>query len=99
MFVDNTATISNPDSITYKISTIDRSGRATVIALAPQGDDTLQNLNAQFIQTQELTALGYAVQPYGALFVPMPLATGGDSVYLEAALGASSIVLLRISCI
>lgn len=87
VFVDNSATISNPSTLTYKIASIDKNGKAVVVALNMEDSNTLQDLNAQFIQTSELTSLGYAIQPYGALFVPMPLATGGDSIYLEAALG------------
>ena len=87
VFVDSSATISNPSTLTYKIATIDKNNNAVVVALEQSEDSTLRDLNAQFVQTEALTRLGYAIQPYGALFVPMPLADGGDSIYLEAALG------------
>ena len=42
----------------------------------------------QFVQTEALTQLGYAIQPYGAMFIPVPLAAGGNSVTLVGKLGS-----------
>ena len=89
VFALNTATTSNPSSITYVVESVDKSGEAYVIALVPQDADTLQNHNMQFVQTQALTALGYAMQPYGALFVPVASGTGGP-VTLEGKIGNDS---------
>lgn len=71
VFALSTATTTNPDSVTYVIQSVDVNNNAYVISLIPQDADTLQCKNMQFVQTEALTALGYAVQPYGALFIPM----------------------------
>lgn len=89
VFVTNDASISAPDSITYVVSSTDKAGNAYVIALLPQDADTLGDRNMQFVQTEALTRLGYAMQPYGALFVPVPLAAGGNSVTLVGKLGSA----------
>ena len=87
VFVTNDASISAPDSITYVVSSTDKNGNAYVIALVPQDSDTLGDRNMQFVQTEALTELGYAMQPYGAMFVPVPLPAGGNSVTLKGKLG------------
>lgn len=87
VFAENTADTSNPSTITYVVQTVDKSGNAYVITMVPQDSDTLGDRNMQFVQTSALTSLGYAMQPYGALFVPVPLAAGGASVTLVGELG------------
>ena len=69
-FVDSNASISAPANISYKVSSVDTSDVARVITLIPASVDTLGDRNLQFVQTQALTQLGVAVQPYGAIFVP-----------------------------
>lgn len=87
VFVLNTATTTNPSSITYVVESVDKSGEAYVISLVQSDQDTLQNLNMQFVQTQALTALGYAIQPYGALFVPVGSGGTGGPITLTGQLG------------
>ena len=86
VFVDSTATYDNPSTLTYVVQTVDKSGNAYVIGLVPQDADSLQNRNMQFVQTEALTQLGYAMQPYGALFIPVADGTGGP-VSLEGTIG------------
>lgn len=74
VFALNSATTSNPASVTYVIQTVDKSQNAYVLGLVPVDADSLQCKNMQFVQTEALTASGYAIQPYGALFIPI-----GDS--------------------
>ena len=71
VFCLNTATTDNPASVTYVVESVDKSGKAYVISLIPQDADTLTDRNMNFVQTEALTQLGYAIQPYGALFVPV----------------------------
>ena len=71
VFCLNTATTDNPASVTYVVETVDKSANAYVLSLIPQDADTLQNKNMVFVQTEALTQLGYAIQPYGALFIPI----------------------------
>lgn len=76
VFVDDSATITAPASVAYKVSDVDVSDYAKVITLIPNDVDSLADHNMVFVQTEALTELGIAVQPYGAIFVP---ATALDS--------------------
>lgn len=87
VFVDNTATTENPSTIVYHIQTVDKSEDAYVIGFALNDVDTLQDLNMKFIQSQALTELGYGVQPYGALLVPVKGGVTGAPVTLIGRLG------------
>ena len=82
VFCLNTATTDNPASVTYVIESVDKSANAYVISLIPQDADTLQNKNMQFVQTEALTQLGYAIQPYGALFIPIGASGIGSPITL-----------------
>lgn len=70
VFVDDSANIAAPATIAYKVSAVDSSDAARVITLMPTDVDTLGDRTMQFVQTEALTQLGVAVQPYGAIFVP-----------------------------
>ena len=87
-FVDSNATITNPDTLHYVVNSVDCSDEACVVTLESTDDDTLQNLNAKFIQTQALTGYGYGVQPYGAILMPVPIAH--PSLTLEAELNGDT---------
>lgn len=87
VFVTNDASISNPASLTYVVSAIDKSDYATVITLMPKAVDTLGNRDTHFIQTSDLTALGIGVQPYGAIFVPAGVLEDEDTIDVTTALG------------
>lgn len=76
VFVDDSATITAPASVGYKVSDVDVSDYAKVITLTPSAVDSLADHTMVFVQTEDLTELGIAVQPYGAIFVP---ATALDS--------------------
>ena len=82
VFCLNSATTDNPASVTYVVETVDKSANAYVISLIPQDADTLQNKNMQFVQTEALTQLGYAIQPYGALFIPIGASGIGSPITL-----------------
>lgn len=73
VFVDSNATITSPDNLHYVIESVDNSGEAVVVTFRSIDDDTLQNLNAQFVQTETLTGYGYAVMPYGGIMMPVPI--------------------------
>lgn len=70
VFVDDSADIAAPATIAYKVSAVDSSDAARVITLIPTDVDTLGDRTMLFVQTEALTQLGVAVQPYGAIFVP-----------------------------
>lgn len=89
-FVLNTATTDNPASVTYVIESVDKSGKAYVISLVPQDADTLTDRNMNFVQTEALTQLGYAIQPYGALFVPVGDGGTGSPITLVGELNGDT---------
>ena len=82
VFCLNSATTDNPASVTFVVEAVDKSANAYVISLIPQDADTLQNKNMQFVQTEALTQLGYAIQPYGALFIPIGATGIGSPITL-----------------
>lgn len=88
VFVDSNATITNPDNLHYVVGSVDCSNEACVVTLESTDDDTLQNLNAKFVQTEALTGYGYGVQPYGAILMPVPIAH--PSLTLEAKLNGDT---------
>lgn len=90
VFCLNSATTTNPDSVTYVIESVDKSLNAYVLSLIPQDADTLQNKNMTFVQTEALTQLGYAVQPYGALFIPIGASGIGSPITLVGELNGDT---------
>jgi hypothetical protein len=70
VFVDDSASINAPASLGYSVGAVDQSDYAKVITLIPDGVDSIADQNMVFVQTEALTELGIAVQPYGAVFVP-----------------------------
>ncbi len=90
VFVDNTATITNPATIAYTVESVDQTDYAKVITLIPVNVDTLANTNMLFVQTEDITELGIAVQPYGAIFVPAGALDSATAVELTGKLGADT---------
>lgn len=90
VFVVNTASISNPASLTYTVQAIDTSDYAEVITLVPASADTLGDRNANFIQTEDLTELGIGMQPYGAIFIPIGVLDDEDSIDVTVGLGSDT---------
>ena len=79
VFVDPSATITVPTTLTYKVSAVDLSNDGRVINLIEQTGDTLQPHNAEFIQTEALTEAGIAVHPYGSLVMASSV-TGSKTI-------------------
>lgn len=71
VFVTDTANIALPETLTCKIITKDVSEEATVFAVSADTDGaSLAPNSVHFIQTEELTTAGIAVQKYGAVIIP-----------------------------
>lgn len=71
VFVTDIAKITVPDSITVHIDGKDESDDATVFTLSADFETaSLEPQNVNFIQTNELTSAGIAVQKYGGIFIP-----------------------------
>ena len=72
VFVTSTATITAPESVTVEISSKDIADVGTVFALEVQEDnETLQNGFYEFVQTEDATTKGIAIQKYGAVTFPV----------------------------
>lgn len=72
VFVTSTATITAPESVTVEISSKDIADVGTVFALEVQEDNaTLQNGFYEFVQTEDATKKGIAIQKYGAVTFPV----------------------------
>lgn len=72
VFVTSTATITAPKSVTVEISSKDIADVGTVFALEVQEDNaTLQNGFYEFVQTEDATTKGIAIQKYGAVTFPV----------------------------
>lgn len=71
VFVTDDATITLPATITAHVDVKDESDIATVFTIIPNlNDPSLEPYNVNFIQTEELTTAGIAVQPYGSIMIP-----------------------------
>lgn len=72
VFVTSTATITAPESVSVEISSKDIADVGTVFALEVQEDNaTLQNGFYEFVQTEDATKKGIAIQKYGAVTFPV----------------------------
>lgn len=72
VFVTSKATITAPESVTVEISSKDIADVGTVFALEVQEDNaTLQNGFYEFVQTEDATTKGIAIQKYGAVTFPV----------------------------
>ena len=90
VFVDDSADIAAPATIAYKVASVDASDAARVITLIPTDADTLGDRNMLFVQTEALTQLGVAVQPYGAIFVPAGSLDDVTAAVITGKLGAET---------
>ena len=71
VFVNDTPTITNPDTITVEIVDKSTSEEATTLSLNAESDGaTLQPNVAKFVQTEQLTTDGIGVHPFGAYLIP-----------------------------
>lgn len=76
VFVTSKATITDPASFTVHVDAKDESETATVLTLSPVFEDaSLEPQNVNFVQTDQLTTDGIAVQKYGALIIPASAVT------------------------
>lgn len=71
VFVTSNATITLPETITVHIDSKDESDIATVFTMSADFESaSLEPQNVNFVQTDELTTAGIAVQKYGGLIIP-----------------------------
>ena len=84
VFVTDSATISDPESLTAKVSNKSIEGTYTVLTITMDEKDTLQPISANFLQTEEATEAGIAVHPYGAIIYPTDESTMTPKIQLPS---------------
>lgn len=75
VFVTSGATITLPNTITVNVDSVSRSDEAAVCTLSVGDNTSLQPSNVTFVQTEQCTKDGIAVQKYGALLASTSNAT------------------------
>lgn len=71
VFVDNSASISAPSTITLTVADIAMSDNTAIYTLIPADAASLADSNLEFIQDATSTAAGIAVHKYGAVLIPV----------------------------
>lgn len=99
VFVESTEEIPLPESLTFTVSGVVKSDVSTVINLKETEANTLSNTKYSFVQTEDATADGIAVHPYGSFIIPegkttvTPVLTIGTTTYTGTVLDASSVAV------
>ena len=78
VFVDSTANVTLPSTITAKVEAVSNNGKETTISMNVDGDAALTGHELTFKQTEEATEKGVAVHPYGAYVLASTLPIGGS---------------------
>ena len=90
VFVKSTASLGTPTALVYKVQSIDVDGAGNKVLnldlYSVTGGTALTQRNIQFVQNEEMTEAGIAVQPYGSITIPST-ATGSDEVVIQATNG------------
>lgn len=79
VFVDDGATISLPESITFTVTEKTATADSVILTLTPDDDASLAPTSYQFVQTEDAVEALIAVQKYGAVTYP---ASDTDGVIL-----------------
>jgi hypothetical protein len=78
VFVDDSATLDAPATITLTVSEISESDNARIYTLIPADATALANSNLEFVQDSASTQAGIAVHKYGAVIVPVTNGTASS---------------------
>lgn len=82
VFVDDAATVTNPNTITVTINSKSVSDAANVYGfVVDDSTPSLVGAAVEFVQTQSATQAGVAVQKYGAYILPTDAAVGITVTY------------------
>ena len=85
VFVDSTATITAPSTISLTVTDITKSGNAAIYTLTPADPASLQDSNLEFLQDSTSTQNGIAVHKYGAVIVPIAAGAASQVSYTAKA--------------
>lgn len=70
VFVGENASIDLPTQLNVEVSALDTSDVATVVTLAVKDSTSLSPSGVNFVQTEQCTTDGIAIQKYGAVIIP-----------------------------
>lgn len=93
VFVDNSATITLPSTITATVTAVDTGDVARIVTLEADISSTgsLQPNNIEFVQTEDMVEELVAVQKYGVFVYPMPASGHTTSTFaIEAKIGETN---------
>ena len=85
VFVDASATITAPSTISLTVTDISKSGNAAIYTLTPADPASLQDSNLEFVQDSTSTQNGIAVHKYGAVIVPIAASAASQVSYTAKA--------------
>ena len=85
VFVDNSATIAPPSSITLTVKDISKGDNAVVYTLLPSDSASLRDMSLEFVEDSTSVAAGIAVHKYGAVIVPIVASPGTQPSYTAKA--------------
>ena len=85
VFVDSSATITAPSTITLTVTDITKNGNAAIYTLTPADPASLQDSNLEFLQDSTSTQNGIAVHKYGAVIVPIAASAASQVSYTAKA--------------
>ena len=71
VFVDESASISAPSTITLTVTDISKNDNSAIYTLIPADSASLADSNLEFIQDSTSTQNGIAVHKYGAVIIPV----------------------------
>ena len=71
VFVDESASISAPSTITLTVTDIAKNDGVAIYTLTPADSASLANSNLEFVQDSTSTQNGIAVHKYGAVIIPV----------------------------
>lgn len=84
VFVDNSATIAEPATVSVNVEAKSVGPDATVFTLVVnESTPSLQPKGVKFIQTEDATEAGIAIHPYGAVIMP----NDSDGTTMELSIG------------
>lgn len=85
VFVDSSASISAPASITLTVTDVSKNNGSAIYTLIPADSASLADSNLEFIQDSTSVQAGIAVHKYGAVIIPIVASPGTQPSYTAKA--------------
>ena len=84
VLLDDAATTTAVTSFDVVVTSVSKDANNTVVLLAVDEDPTVQSLDVNFVQDEDNTGDGVAVQPYGAVIIPNSVLADSGKVLIYA---------------